>query len=195
MADGKNNPNIIGDKKNYKIISNIILFFLFLNSLMILLLNSIQCVDFLNQFFPKKIIFVIQIYFWASLAGTISSSLFMKGDNEINEIESIKEKPNPFVLRYPTKIDIHLYIHRIITSGLLGVVGALILFAGLGYFDVSTVNLNIKQKLFMIVFCFLCGLYHRNFIEFLSKLSSRFLKNKIGNKDGVEDHSDNAETK
>ena len=119
---------------------------------------------------------MLQLYFWSALGATIACSLFMKQDKEINELESIKDEPDPTILRYPDPIDVVLYVQRIMTSGFFGVIGATILFAGLGYFDVSADILNFKQKVFFIVFCFLIGMYQGDFITFLNNLSKRLLQ-------------------
>jgi hypothetical protein len=102
----------------------------------------------------------------------------MSEDKEINEVERVKNNPDPKVLRYPDVIDVSLYLQRIITSGVLGVIGALMLFAGLIFFEAQIEVLSIKHKMFFIVFCFLIGMYQRNFITYLGKMFRRIIEDK-----------------
>ncbi len=136
-------------------------------------LNVVSVTAWLTELLGAKKAFVIQLYFWGALASTIASSMFMKQDKEINELESLKEKPDPAMLRYPDAIDVGLYLQRILTSGFLGIFGAAVLFAGLGYFEVSADALATKHKLFLIVFTFLIGLYQSNFLAALGEMSKR----------------------
>jgi len=169
-----------GDIKYYKHISIILFISLALNGIIIFILNLHDVLGYFTKLIGEKKTFVLQLYFWAALGATIACSLFMKQDKEINELESIKDQPDPTILCYPDSIDVALYIQRIITSGFFGVIGAAILFAGLGYFDVSAVTLNTKQKVFFIVFCFLIGMYQSDFITYLSNLSKRLIQQKKG---------------
>jgi hypothetical protein len=102
----------------------------------------------------------------------------MSEDKEINEVESLKEKPDPTILRYPNAIDVSLYLQRIITSGVLGVIGALMLFAGLIFFEVNIEVLSLRHKTFFIIFCFLIGMFQRNFIAYLSQIFKKFIEDK-----------------
>ena len=169
-----------GDIKYYKHISIIVFISLVLNGIIIFILNLHSTLEYFTKLFGAKKAFVLQLYFWSALGATIACSLFMKQDKEINELESIKDEPDPTILRYPDPIDVVLYVQRIMTSGFFGVIGATILFAGLGYFDVSADILNFKQKVFFIVFCFLIGMYQGDFITFLNNLSKRLLQQKKG---------------
>lgn len=119
-------------------------------------------------------VFFIQVYFWGALGATVASSVFMARDKETNETESLKEKTDPNVLRYPDEIDVQLYLHRILTSGFLGVVGGLILLAGFDYFDVPPQVMAVKSKLFLTILSLLIGLFQPNFLASLSDLSKRF---------------------
>ena len=140
----------------------------------ILALNCIAIVSALARLVGPDKVFFIQIYFWGALGATVASSIFLGKDKEANVTESVKEKPDPNVLQYPDAIDVHLYLHRILTSGFLGVVGGLVILGGLGYFDVPPRVMAVKQRLFLIVFSFLIGLYQANFLTSLSDLSKRF---------------------
>ena len=79
-------------------------------------------------------------------------------------------------LRYPNRIDVFLYIQRIISSGFLALFGAAILFAGLGYFDVSIDHITSKHKIILIVFCFIIGLYENSFLGSIEKMSKKLFK-------------------
>jgi hypothetical protein len=109
------------------------------------------------------------LFFWGWLGAAVASSLFLARDKEDNELESLKDKPDPAMLRYPTDIDVHLYAHRIVTSACLAVVSAIVLYAGLSYFDAPTAKLDAKQRAFFIAFAVLVGLYQGSFVTFLSK--------------------------
>lgn len=135
----------------------------------------------LIQILGRNEAFIFELFFWGALGATISSSLFLSEDKEINELEALKDNPDPAVLRYPDAIDVCLYVQRILTSGLLAVISAVILFAGLGYFEVDINNIATKQQMLFIITAFLVGMYQGNFIVFLSKLSKKMLQ---GRKDG-----------
>ena len=167
---------MIGDIKYYKPISLLVSGALLLCAVMLLILSLNSVSAYLATQMGEKKAFVIQLFFWAGLGASISSSLFLARDKEDNELESVKEKPDPAALRYPTDLDVVLYAHRIVTSGLLGVIGAAILFAGLGYFDTDVDISNTKQRMFFIVFCFLIGLNQGDFVKYLSQISTRLFQ-------------------
>jgi hypothetical protein len=168
-----------GDPKYYGHITYLLLVALAVNGALIFVLNTNIASAWLGSLLGPKKAFVTQLFFWAALAGTIASSLFMKHDKDINELESLKDEPDPTVLRYPDIIDVGLYLQRILTSGFLGIVGAAILFAGLGYFDVSSDTLTTKHKLFLVIFSFLIGLYQSNFLTALGEMSKRIFQKPI----------------
>ena len=166
----------LGDQKYYVHISYLLLAAFLLNGAAIFALNITDVFAWLASLIGAKKAVVTQLFFWAALGATIASSIFMKHDKDDNELESLKDKPDLAILRYPDAIDVGLYVQRILTSGFLGVFGAAILFAGLGYFDVSTDALTTKHKLFLIVFSFLIGLYQSNFLTALNEMSKRFFQ-------------------
>src|SRR6266436_1159416 len=85
--------------------------------------------------FGRRKAFILQLYFWGALGATITSYKFFAQDKERNELEDLKEHPDPKELRWPNSQDVVLYVQRILMSGAMGVVGAAILLAGLGVFD------------------------------------------------------------
>lgn len=166
----------MGDIKYYKHISTIIIISFAVNITILLILNTPNVSSGFEALFGVKKSFVIQLYFWSALGATISCSLFLSEDKEMNEVESVKDKPDPKVLRYPDIIDVTLYIQRIITSGILGVIGALLLFSGLIFFEANIETLSIKHRMFFIIFCFLIGMYQRNFLEYLGGMFRKILE-------------------
>lgn len=165
---------IKGDINNYKTISYILFAFFFLNSLIIFLLNTICLSTSLQELMGENKALLIQLFFWAALGATIACSLFMSRDKEKNELERVKKEPDPEKLMYPDIIDVYLYIQRIISSGILGIFGAILCFAGFGYFEISIDNLSIKHALFLIIICFLIGMYQPKFLDYISSLAKRF---------------------
>ena len=126
-------PNIQGDPKNYKGISIVLFLGLFICAGSILLMNMTPIKSWLEGQFGQRKSFVLQLYFWASLGATVASYKFFAEDKDINEQESVKQTPDPAKLRWPNSYDIILYVQRILFSGVQGIIGSVILFAGLGY--------------------------------------------------------------
>lgn len=170
MGDFKN------DVKYYHWVSAIIMLAFVICVTVIIALNLNSVTSFLNMHISIKKLFVIQLFFWSALGATVACYRFMKQDKEINERESLRSHPDPQILRYPNIFDVQLYVKRIVFSGVLGVIASLILFAGLGYFDVPSDKLGEKHRLFFIIFCFLVGLYQDDFLQFLSTLNKRLLQ-------------------
>jgi len=168
---------LTGDPKYYLHITLIIITSLCLNGSMIFILNINTVNIWLVSLIGEKKAFIMQLYFWAAARSTIACSIFMKNDKDINELESLKDKPDSRILRYPNIYDVYLYLERILTSGFLGIFGAVLLLAGLGYFDVNPETLTVKHKLFLIIFSFLIGLYQANFLTVLNEMSRRFFTN------------------
>ncbi len=168
----------MGDIKYYKYITALLIIAFIMEIILLLLFNIENVSQYLESLYGIKKTFVIQLFFWSALGATIACSLFMSEDKEINEVERAKGKPDPVVLRYPDIIDVFLYLQRIITSGVLGVIGALMLFAGLVFFEANIDVLSVKHKTFFIIFCFLIGMYQRNFIAYLSKMFKKIIEDK-----------------
>jgi hypothetical protein len=117
----------------------------------------------------------VELYFWAALGATIATYKFFANDKERNELEALKEKPDPQELRYPNLLDVFLYAYRILFSGVLGVIGAVVLLAGLGYFDVPTDSVTTKLRLFLVIVCFLVGMHQNEFLSALARLNHSVL--------------------
>lgn len=116
-------------------------------------------------------------FFYGALGGTIAGSLFLKKDKEINEVESLEDEPDPKKLRLPDEVDKQLYIQRIITSGVLAILGTLMIIAGFSYLEVEYANgFIIKQKIFIVIAGTLIGLYQFKFLGRVEKLFDNFFK-------------------
>ncbi len=116
-------------------------------------------------------------FFLGALGGTIAGSLFLKKDKEINEKEYLKAKSDPTILRLPDEVDKQLYIQRIITSGILTILGTLLIIAGFSYLEVDYKNgFLIKQKIFFSVTSMLIGLYQFKFLGSIEKISDNLFK-------------------
>ncbi|PKN18248.1 MAG: hypothetical protein CVU71_12110 [Deltaproteobacteria bacterium HGW-Deltaproteobacteria-6] len=168
----------MGDIKYYKHITALIMVSFVVNISVLLILNITFTSQYLEGLYGIKKTFIIQLFFWSALGATIACSLFMSEDKEINEIERAKHNPDPKILRYPDVIDVFLYLQRIITSGILGVIGASMLFAGLIFFEAQIEILSIKHRMFFVIFCFLIGMYQRHFIAYLGKMFRKIIEDK-----------------
>ena len=125
--------------------------------------------------FGERNALFVEMYFWAALGATIATYKFFANDKERNELEGLKEAPDPKELRYPNLLDVFLYAYRILISGVLGVIGAVVLLAGLGYFDVSTDAVTTKLRLFLVIVCFLVGMHQNEFLSALANLNRSVL--------------------
>jgi hypothetical protein len=169
--------NIIeGKPENYSKIIWLILISFMLNCLIITLFNINKTESYFIALLGRSEKFIIELFFWGALGATISSSLFLAQDKEINEIEKLKETPDPKILRFPDSFDVWMYGQRIVTSGILAIISAIILTAGLGYFEVELNAVTTKQKMLFIITSFLVGMYQGKFVDFLNGLSKRLLK-------------------
>jgi hypothetical protein len=179
MAEIKD--KLTGDPNLYKAISLILTAAFILNAIVLLTLNISSIEAWFDQLMGERRSFFIQLFFWGTTGATIAGSVFMANDKEINELERVKDRPDPTTLRYPNEIDVWLYVQRILSSGFLALFGAAFLFAGLGYFDVSIDSLTAKHRVFLIVFCFLIGLFENRFLETLNTLSKRLFEKHASN--------------
>ena len=166
----------VGDIRNYNRISWILLASFVIELLGLVVLTSGWGSRWILSFTGPKAAFLVQLFFWGAVGASIASSLFLARDKEDNEIESLKPTPDPSKLRYPTDVDVHLYVHRVLTSAALAVVGALFLYAGLSFFDVPQDVSNPKHLAFFILFAFLVGFYQGNFVSFLSERFRKMLE-------------------
>jgi hypothetical protein len=170
-----NVPKLVGDIKYYRHICILIVLALAAAGTALLYLNSLGGQQAMLRYLGPRTAFGLELFFWGALGSSIACSLFLAQDKEENEIECIKEEPDLSVLRYPTVIDVHLYVHRILTSACLAVIGALFLYAGLSYFDVPADLPSPKHRAFFILFSFLVGLFQGNFVAFLTKRFQKML--------------------
>ena len=166
----------VGDIRYYRHISILIFVALAVAGAALLWFNSAFGRGVVQTHLGDKAGFGLQLFFWGALGAAIASSLFLARDKEENELESVKTNPDLSLLRYPTDIDVYLYGQRIVTSACLAVVGALLLYAGLGYFDVPADIPSPKHRAFFILFSFLIGLYQGNFLAFLNKRFQKMLE-------------------
>jgi len=166
----------MGDIKYYSHISIVLFLSFLLNVAVIVLLNINYFAGHLARAMSFQKVFLVELFFWAALGATVACSLFVADDKEANELEACKKKPDPKVLRYPDAVNVQLYIQRIITSGILGVIGAFFLFAGFGYFDIQSDVLTRKHRISLVLTCFIIGLYQRNFLTTLAKWSRKLFE-------------------
>jgi hypothetical protein len=130
-----------------------------------------------DMFGPRKA-FILQLYFWAALGATVTSYKFFKDDKERNEVAFLNKTPDPLELRWPDSQNVILYIQRILMSGVMGIIGAVILLSGLSVFDSVPQEWGTKQKMGLIVFCVVVGMYQKDFLEFVSGIKDQFFKSK-----------------
>ncbi|MFC4219315.1 hypothetical protein [Flagellimonas marina] len=165
------------DLSVYKKIINVLFgsFIVCLGGLIIIQTNNIEC--WLKIEFGQIGFQLLNQFLYGALGGTIAGSLFLKKDKEINEIESLKPKPNPTILRLPDEVDKSLYIHRIITSGVLAVLGTLLIITGFGYLEVEYKDgFVLRQEIFFIITSVLIGLYQIKFLGRIEKLFESFFR-------------------
>lgn len=167
-----------GDPKNYTGIA-VVLFSAFVISIMAIAAMNVNYIEtWLSGNFGQRKTFVLQLFFWASLGATIASYKFFADDKDINELESVKQPPDPAKLRWPNGYDVTLYAMRILFSGIQGVIGGVIIYAGLGFFNADTATWGTKQKALFVVFGFLIGIYQNDFLSFLAGLKTRLFQTK-----------------
>jgi hypothetical protein len=167
------------DLKQYMKISTV-LFFSFLFNFVILLAVNIKFVEAkLLPFFGQIALEGIKQFFYGALAATISCSLFVAKDKDINELELLKSPPDPSTFRLPDIFDKRMYIQRIICSGILAVLGLVIILAGFSYLEVNYEKaFTAKHKLLFVLSSFLIGLNQSKFLARLEKLFDQFFKEK-----------------
>ena len=164
-----------GDPGNYRKIVLLLFTSFAANAAMLFLLNLNSVETWLREQLGAAAGFV-QLFFWGAVGATIACSIFVANDKEVNELEALKEDPDPDVLRYPDSVDVMLYGQRIVSSGFLGVFAAVMLLTGLKYFDAPTELAGQKQELFFVVLAMLIGLYEGRFLTSLNNLSKRVFK-------------------
>lgn len=167
---------LTGSPRYYRNVTFLLFGSFLVNGIALLVLN-VQAVEvWISELFGVNRGYFVQLFFWGCAGATIASSVFLANDKEINELEALKERPDPKVLRYPNIVDVWLYLQRILSSGFLAVFGAAILIAGLGYFDAPYKNLTGKHRLFFVIFSLLIGLFENRFLASLEQLSKRMFK-------------------
>lgn len=165
-----------GDPRYYKYIAVLLAVCFAINGIALLLLNTPAVGAWLSTAVGSGKAHFVHLFFWGASGAVIACSLFMANDKEINEVEALKEKPNPTVLRFPNEVDVWLYLLRIVSSGFLAVVAAVITVVGLGYFDAQVDLVAAKHKLFFVLLSVLVGLFEKRFLASLSRFSERMFK-------------------
>lgn len=95
-----------GDIKYYNYIAWVLFACFAINSFALIALNVTFIEILLANIFGATKAFILQLYFWGALGATIACSMFLADDKEINELESVKNKSDPEVLRYPDFVDL-----------------------------------------------------------------------------------------
>lgn len=163
--------------KEYKNIINLLVVSFVANIIFILILNISFIQSYFTCLFDDLGFELIKQYFYGSIGATIACTLFLAEDKEINEVESLNEKPDPKILRLPDFIDRRFYALRIITSGLLAIVGTIILITGFSYLEIEYKNgFLIKHKLLFALASVLIGLYQFKFLNRLEKVFNKIFK-------------------
>ncbi len=166
------------DLKIYKRISKLIMISFILNSIILIVCNLKDVDYFLLEYMNNIKLEIMKQFFFGALGATIACSLFLKEDKEINELEEIEDKPDPKILRFPDSVDIQFYIHRILTSGILAVLGSLIILGGFSYLEVDYHHLTIRHKILFAISSLLIGIYQGKFLTHLTGIFDRFFRKK-----------------
>jgi hypothetical protein len=167
--------------REYKKISTIIFLSFLVNFICILAFNYSRIENIIILNFGRISSEIIKQFFYGAIGATISCSIFLKRDKEINELESLKENPDPSVLRLPDIIDKRLYIQRIITSGILAILGMLLILAGFSYLEVDfSTDFTFKHKLFFAISSLLIGIYQSKFLISVEKIFESIFKSSKG---------------
>lgn len=174
---------IPGSILNYKKISILIVCAIILNSLVLVLVHIPSIVSFLKENIGILKFEIIIQFFYGSLGAAITCSLFLSKDMEINALESAKEKPDLATLRYPNLLNVHMYLHRLITSGILAVLGSFLILAGFSYIDFDYSDFSTKHKILLAISSMLIGLYQHKFIKRISEVFDKFYKSKEEDKE------------
>lgn len=170
------------DLSEYKKIASIIFWSFLINIICVLALNLKMLESYILEYFGNISSELIKQFFYGAIGATISCSIFLKKDKEMNELESLKENPDPKELRLPDIIDKRLYIQRIITGGILAIMGMLLLLAGFSYLDVDySGEFTFKQKLFFAISSMLIGIYQSKFLSSIEKIFDGFFQSKQQN--------------
>ncbi len=173
----------------YKTISIIVICSFVLNSLIIIGLNIPFFSEYFILVFGLMKFEIIKQFFYGSLGSTITCSLFLSKDMEINALESTKTIPDLSVLRYPNILNVYMYFQRIFTSGILAILGSFIILAGFSYVNFDYSEFSIKHKILLAISSILIGLYQHKFLRSIRNIFDKFYKesksdnNKSGNPD------------
>lgn len=167
------------DLNEYKKISSIVFWSFFINIVCIICLNLNAVENLILEYFGEISTEVINQFFYGAIGATISCSIFLAKDKEINECELLNAKPDPKKLRLPDIIDRRLYVQRIITSGILAILGMLLILAGFSYLEVDySGQFTFKQRLFFTISSLLIGIYQSKFLCSIEKIFDGFYKAK-----------------
>ncbi len=157
-----------GNPKYYKNISYLLFACFILIPILIFILNLNKVEVALVQEIGLFKYLLLEAFFWGALGATISSSLFMAKDKDLNELEEAKEQPDPTNLRYPNLIDVFLYMQRIFSSGLLAVVGLLVIYLPMSI--PRTDDIQQKTVILFMLGAFLIGMFQEKFIVLLKSI-------------------------
>jgi hypothetical protein len=159
----------------YYAICGILFAFFLVDGAALLVLNSISGAAWVAGLVGSNRAYFVHLFFWGCTGATITSSVFVARDKDLNETEAAKEDGKGDV-RYPNWIDVWMYAQRILSSGFLAVFAAALVLAGLGYFDAPLDNATTKHKMFFVVLAMLIGLYENRFLVSMEQLSLRLFK-------------------
>ena len=168
------------DLNMYKKISTDILISFAINFAFILILNLCLVQEYLIANYGSIGAEIIKQFFYGAIGATIACSLFLSKDKGINEIESLKDKPNKELFRLPDSVDRILYLQRIISSGVLACLGMLILLAGFSYLEINySGSFDVKQKFIFAIVSLLIGLYQSKFLSKIEKLFENMIRTEV----------------
>ena len=165
-----------GNFEQYKKIA-IRLNILFAFCLILLLVLHIKPVTvYLIEIFGDRGQTLIKSYFFGNLGALISCSIFLARDKDFNKQIFLKDK-NSIKIELPDSVDNTMYVQRVITSGILAVLGVTIMFAGLSYLDVQFTSKIDKQKYLAIILSIIIGLYQGKFLKYIDSIFNNIFKN------------------
>jgi len=168
-------PGMDTTPRYYRHIATFLFLAFCLNAGALVTLNVTRIAVWLTELVGLKKTFLIQLFFWAEMGAVVSSSKYLVHDIETHRAEQAKPRPDTAVLRYPTALDVLIYAQRMLVSGVLGVIGAILFLAGLGHFDVQADVLVTRHQCVLAVLAFLVGLFQGYFLAFLNNLFGRLL--------------------
>lgn len=174
-----------GSAGNYRVILIILTLSYLVAGVLLFLANFSDISVWLERETGPRKAFFVQVFLWGFIGATMAATSFVANDKELNETERLKDSPDQTILRYPNEFDLWLYGLRIIGGGFFGIVGAMIIIAGLSVVDIDLDSFNIKQKLLLSISAFLIGLHEKRFVDSLNILSKKLIQaRRISKKNG-----------